>query len=123
LELTTVIFVILALVALVFVGARGWKNGTDRARCILNIRQMQMSVRAYSNATEHQAGTDLTKLIPPVNLLTELVGIGKYVPELPRCPGIGIYHFGGSVVPEIGSLYMVCSLAADGHAPKSHRHW
>jgi hypothetical protein len=122
-ELTTVIFVILALVALLYVGARGWQSGTDRARCILNIRQMQMSVRAYSKVTEYQAGTDLTNLKPPVNLLSELVGIGKYVPELPHCPGTGIYQFGGNVVPEIGSLYMECSLAADGHAPKFHRHW
>lgn len=122
-ELTMVILVLLSLVVLLFVGARGWKNGTDRARCILNIRQMQMSVRAYSSATEHDAGTDLTKLAPPVNLLAELVGPGKYVPELPRCPSSGIYHFGGDEIPEVGTLYMRCSLAGQGHAPKTHLNW
>lgn len=33
-----VIFVIIALGALLFVGSRAWQSGTDRARCILNIR-------------------------------------------------------------------------------------
>ncbi|MFP6867125.1 MAG: type II secretion system protein [Roseibacillus sp.] len=122
-ELTMVILVILALVVMLFVGARGWKNGTDRARCILNIRQMQMSIRAYSSATEYQPGTDLSMKIPSVNLLAELVGVGKYVPVLPRCPGNGTYEFGGDVVPEIGSLYMRCSLASQGHEPESIASW
>lgn len=84
---------------------------------------MQISVRAYSNTSEHQVGTDLTKLNPPVNLLFELVGIGKYVLKLPRCSGTGICQFGGNVVSGFGSRYMECSLAADGHAPKFHRYW
>jgi len=122
-ELTMVILVILALVSVLFVGARGWKNGTDRARCILNIRQMQMSIRAYSSATEYQPGTDLSMKIPAVNLFAELVGVGKYVPVVPRCPGNGMYEFGGDVVPEIGSLYMQCTLASQGHEPESFGSW
>ena len=122
-ELTMVILVLIALIGLLFVGARGWRNGTDRARCILNIRQMQMSVRAYSSSHGYEPGTDLATLAPPVNLFGELVGIGKYVPELPRCPGNGIYQFNGDVVPDIGTLYMTCSLADQGHVPDSISHW
>lgn len=122
-ELTMVILVMLALVGVLFVGARGWRNGTDRARCILNIRQMQMSVRAYASSHGYEPGTDLATMAPPVNLLGELVGVGKYVPALPRCPGNGIYLFDGDVVPDVGALYMRCSLAADGHVPNPTNNW
>ncbi len=123
-ELTMVIFVLLGLVALMFSGANSWKNGSDRARCILNIRQMQMSVRAYSSAGSHAPGTDLATEEPPINLLAELVGPGNYVPVLPRCPGNGLYFFDGDIVPEVGALYMRCSLAGPrGHEPKEHINW
>ncbi|NIP97964.1 MAG: hypothetical protein GWO24_32870 [Akkermansiaceae bacterium] len=123
-ELTLVILALLTLVGLLFAGANSWKNGTDRARCILNIRQMQMSVRAFSTATSHGPGTDLSLEEPPVNLLGALVGAGNYVPELPTCPGNGLYFFAGDVVPETGSLYMTCSLAlSQRHQPKTTESW
>ena len=122
-ETTVVILVILVLVSLLFVGARGWQNGTNRARCILNIRQMQMSVRAYASANSHDPGADLATALPPVSLLGELVGEGKYVPELPHCPGNGIYQFNGDKIPDVGNLYMECSLADEGHQPDSTAGW
>lgn len=76
-ELTVVILVLLFLTALLLIGASGWKSGTDRARCIMNIRNMQMSVRAYTSASPYQAGTDLSLEVPPVHLLAELAGPGR----------------------------------------------
>ena len=123
-EMTVIVLVLLVLTTLLWFGATSWKNGTDRARCIMNIRQMQVSVRSYANTTPHQPGSDLSMVVPPVNVLAELVGPGKYVPELPHCPANGIYFFGGDVIPDIGQLYMSCSLASSrGHAPKDFSNW
>lgn len=49
LELTVVILVLLSLIAILFIGARAWKKGSDRAGCILNIRNVQQAVRGYAN--------------------------------------------------------------------------
>ena len=89
LEVTVVILVLLTLVGIVFAAGNGWKNGTDRARCVLPIRQMQMSVRGYAVTIGAAPGTDLAQRSPPLSLLGELVGPGKYVPELPTCSSNG----------------------------------
>ena len=38
LELTVVILVLLSLISILFIGARAWKKGSDRAASILTIR-------------------------------------------------------------------------------------
>jgi prepilin-type N-terminal cleavage/methylation domain-containing protein len=38
LELTIVILVLLTLVSILFIGARAWKKGSDRAANIMNLR-------------------------------------------------------------------------------------
>ena len=47
LELTVVILVLLSLISILFIGARAWKKGSDRAANILNIRNVQQAVRAH----------------------------------------------------------------------------
>ena len=49
LELTVVILVLLSLISILFIGARAWKKGSDRAANILNIRNVQQAVRAHVN--------------------------------------------------------------------------
>ena len=123
-ELAIVLMVLLTLVTVLMFGARGWKKGTDRARCIVNIRQMQLSVRAYSTLKGYRTGQDLSLETPPVFLLGEMVGPGEFVPALPVCPGKGLYHFGGDIVPDLGVLYMTCSLASpEGHVPGDYQGW
>lgn len=123
-ELAVVVAVLLLLVAVLAFSARAWKEGTERARCIMNIRQMQMSVRAYANLNNLEPGTNLGSPTPAVTLLGELVGPGKFVPELPVCPGNGMYFYGGDVIPEVGALYLSCSLAGvRGHEPQEFSDW
>jgi len=45
LELTVVILVLLSLISILFVGARQWKKGSDRAGCIMLQRNIQQAVR------------------------------------------------------------------------------
>ena len=37
-------------------GARAWKNGSDRTGCIMTIRNVQVAVRSYQNLYGYEAG-------------------------------------------------------------------
>ena len=47
LELTVVILVLLTLISILFIGARAWKKGSDRAANILNVRNCQQAMRGH----------------------------------------------------------------------------
>lgn len=106
LELTVVILVLLSLISILFIGARAWKKGSDRAASILQIRNVQQAVRSYANMNGKNAGdTDLT-------LSSEVFGAGKFIENDPTAGS----HPAGStvlyviaaptVIPDIGTLYM-----------------
>ena len=117
LELTVVILVLLSLISILFIGARAWKKGSDRAGCILNIRNVQQAVRSYGNmynATTVPAG--------------ELLGTGKFLESPPVCPGTGAYtpaDLSAAIgVPAVSVLAMTCGLAAtENHVPSSIAGW
>ena len=112
LELTVVIAVLLGLVGILFVGARAWKRGTDRATCIINQSNVQKAVRAASNLGGFNPGQTVS------GLEAQVIGPGRFIEELPLCPGGGTYTTGGDRIPDMAELYMTCSLAAtDGHEP------
>ena len=123
-ELTVIILVMLALIALTFVGVGAWKRGADRANCIVNIRNVQLAVRGYANTNEYDNGENVGAAVPPVNLENEIFGPDKMLDSQPECPASGIYAFGGNIVPELGTLYMTCSLATDeSHEPAEFDAW
>ena len=104
LELTVVILVLLSLITMLFIGARSWKQGSDRAGCIMLLRKAQQAVRGYQNTHALLDGT-------PINVTTDLIGPGKLLETEPRCPGGGTYTY-GSTIPMPGSMIMTCSLSA-----------
>jgi hypothetical protein len=123
-ELSVIILVLLTFISLSFVGVRAWKRGSDRAGCIMNIRQVQQAVRGYANTNNLAEGTDTDLLTPAINLQAQLIGTGKYLEQQPLCPGNGLYHLGGNLIPPRGMLYMTCTLAGtDGHVPDDHGSW
>ena len=112
LELTVVILVLLSLVTIIFVGARAWKKGTDRAGCVINIRNAQQAVRAYQNLYNVPEYTT-------INMFTDIMGPGKFLDSEPRCPAGGDYDHIGYIPPQ-GVLAMTCSLAGtDSHLLKA----
>jgi len=118
LELTVVILVLLSLVAVLFIGANAWKNGSDRVLCILNLQSVQKGVRSYSNLTGRNPG----ETVP--GLQSEIIGSGCYVEVMPECPGHGSYATTGDIIPPLGSLYLECSLATSGaHIPRNAEEW
>ena len=114
LELTVVILVLLSLISILFVGARAWKKGSDRAGCILNIRNVQQAVRGYANMnpTATSAAT------------TVIYGTEGYL-KTPVCPSGGSYtdNF-TSAFPATGSLALTCSKSSsDNHVPTAYTDW
>ena len=104
LELTVVILVLLSLISILFIGARAWKKGSDRAANILNIRNVQQAVRAHANVRALSIGDALIAT-------TDIVGTGKYLNSV-TSPNTDITYTYGAAVPAIGSLYLVAAYAS-----------
>ena len=116
LELTVVILVLLSLISVLFIGARAWKRGADRAACILNIRNVQNAVRSYANLNNKNIGDTITD--------GAIIGSGKFVEKNPTCPGQGTYTINVGTVPGIGTLAMTCSLStSEEHVPSDISAW
>jgi prepilin-type N-terminal cleavage/methylation domain-containing protein len=107
-ELSVVIAVILLLVGVLFVGVQAWRDGANKAACLVNLASIQKAVRGEQNVNLLNAGAGLTN--------TTLVTDG-YFGALPTCPAGGTYTW-GTTVPAAGTAYASCSLGATkGHAP------
>lgn len=122
LELTVVILVLMSLITILFIGARGWKRGSDRSLCTLNIQSVQKGVRAYTNLYGFSEGGSAP------DLKNQIVGLGKFVEAIPDCPAGGTYGYGTTfgidTIPPIGELYMRCSLElSQEHVPKVYSDW
>ena len=107
LELTVVILVLLSLISILFIGARAWKKGSDRAANILNIRNVQQAVRAHANVRALALGATLAD--------TDIVGTGKYLNSV-TAPNTDITYTYGSTVPAIGTLYLIAAYASSSDA-------
>lgn len=120
-EMSVAILVLLMFVGLLMVGARAWMRGSDRAACLLNIRQVQQSIRGYANVNGLRAGDPL---VPPDEPQRTIIGPGNFMEKMPSCPGEGFYSFSGAVVPETGVLFMTCSLSETSkHEPEGYESW
>lgn len=114
-EVTLVIAVLLGLISVLFIGVSAYREGSNRANCILNISNVQKAVRSYQNLYELEAGDALgTDLI---------IGTGLMLEQEPTCPSNGEYTF-GEEVPEVGIVYLTCDLAEERqHEPSSTTGW
>ncbi len=122
LELTVVILVLLSLIGVLFIGARAWKRGSDRAICIIHIQSVQKGIRSYANLYGFGEGDNAP------DLKNKIIGMGRFVETTPICPSSGTYSFGSTfgvdTIPPLGELYLQCTLATtDAHEPSSHNDW
>jgi len=58
-ELSVVIAVLLLLVGVLFIGMTAWKNGANKAACIINLSSIQKAVRGYQNMNRLASGATL----------------------------------------------------------------
>ena len=120
LELTVVILVLLSLISILFIGARAWKKGADRAGCILNIRSVQQGMRSYANMDGKNPGDTVA------GWKAKVVGTGLFVEKEPTCPQTGTYTYASDTkIPAVGVLAMTCSKAPDPdlHVPAAYTDW
>jgi hypothetical protein len=104
--------IILAVIVLcAAVCAIVWKIGSDRAGCIMNIRNAQQAVRGHVGMNSLSEGS-------PLNL-NDIFGPSGYLAK-PVCPGGGTYTFTNTVPPP-GTLFCKCSHA--NHVPPDHSTW
>ena len=123
LELTVVILVLLSLISILFVGARAWKKGSDRAACILNIRNVQQAVRGHANMNNLAAGAPLLNDVIYGASTETNANVNVYM-KTPVCPGTTTPYTPLAVVPATGTLYIDCALKADAqHVPAGHGEW
>lgn len=132
LELTVVLAVLLAMTTVLMIGARAWSRGSDRSACIMNIRNVQMSVRSYQNLYGFSAGT-----MPRAERGTQSIAdhllhkgyiddsIHEMLKGTSTCPGGGLYELNREdVFPTPGELYLRCSLEAkQQHLLPGDRDW
>jgi prepilin-type N-terminal cleavage/methylation domain-containing protein len=112
-ELSVVIAVLLLLVGVLFIGISAWKDGANKAACILNISAAQKSMRGYMNMNPGIA-------TPPIATLVTAGFFGA----APVCPAAGTYTYSPTNPVPVGTAYATCSLAASkGHAPVSTTNW
>jgi len=105
----------LLIIPVLFIGARAWKKGSDRAGCIINQRNVQQAVRAYQSMNNLQPGDRID--------WKEIVGPGKLLESEPACPALGKYRYQARI-PASGVLVVECSKAGEeAHVPKEHREW
>jgi len=132
LELTVVITVLLTLISILFIGARGWKSGSDRASCVLTLRNMQVAARSYQNLYGYDYGGQPYVVSDTQNIARHLYEKGYIERPLfdracgtAKCPGGGFYTCPKpDYFPTAGALYMICSFAGpDAHTPSSHTDW
>ncbi len=103
---------LVVLILSIILGAKVWKDGSDRASCILNIRNVQQAVRA-------DFGMNSKNYSDLINW-SEIFGPGGFFDQEVVCPGGGIYTF-SKVYPEVGKLACTCSHA--DHVPPAHSDW
>jgi type II secretory pathway pseudopilin PulG len=109
-ELSVVISVLILLVGALLIGITAWKNGANKAACILNISASQKALRGYQNLNP-------TAATPAI---TDLVTAGFFGAP-PVCPAAGVYTYSSIV---LGTAFATCSLSASkGHAPISTLNW
>jgi prepilin-type N-terminal cleavage/methylation domain-containing protein len=108
LELTVVILVLLSLISILFIGARAWKRGSDRAGCLIVIRNVQVAMRGDQNMRNSAPGA--------AGLLkASIIGAAAYIRTEPTCPSdktTTYTYLGDGNYPALGlPLYATCKQA------------
>ncbi|MFD0893466.1 DUF4190 domain-containing protein [Luteolibacter ambystomatis] len=111
----TIALVMLLMVPMLFIGARAWKKGSDRAGCIMYQRNVQQAVRTYEVANRLKPGAriDWGKVtLPTGTSLTQ------------PCPAGGAYVI-SETIPSVGDMVVECPHAGvpDKHEPADHHDW
>lgn len=136
-EITLVLGLTLGLAAALIFGMAAFQRGSDRAKCLLNMSNVQKAVRSWANLNEIAPNTPgLSGTFFPGPAFSRLWGTSPNAflgsrPICPRAPaGVTALATGGGVapngpaigyvcaapstIPQVGTAYIVCNFAAGG---------
>ncbi|MGC4013161.1 MAG: hypothetical protein QM755_01395 [Luteolibacter sp.] len=131
-ELTVVLCVLLTLVGITYVASTVWRKGAGRAECIMTLYHVQLAVRSYQNLSGAQPGNHPEVAEGSYDIGLHLlkrgfIGNDLYdsIQGLKPCQGGGTYACDDvNTFPQVGQLYMECSLAGEGkHVPNAYDGW
>ena len=100
-EVTLVIAVLLGLISVLFIGVSAYKEGSDRAECLVISSTVQKAVRSYQNLYELEIGDPLVRT-------GTLVGPEGMFATEPECPRYGTYVW-ETTVPANDTPYIDCT--------------
>jgi type II secretory pathway pseudopilin PulG len=123
-EITLVLGLTLGLAAALIFGLSAFTNGADRAKCILNINNVQKAVRSLQNLNEFKPG-DTAKIL---NHTTLWGSKDAFLSSRPVCPRATLdqdtvgqnfddldgkatnykYYGASTVFPDLGVAYIQC---------------
>lgn len=114
-EVLALICLLAAAIILAVFGARAHRAASDRAQCILSIRNYQTAVRSYAGMNEVADGA---RLEPGM-----LIGPRAFLHSMPVCPAGGNYIFRQTYSARSGEIFVVCSLSQiKRHRPQDRIH-
>ncbi len=105
-EISLVIALLLGLISVVFMGIGSYRKGADKAKCKMQLAQVQKAVRAATNFQNLNIGAAFTT--------TQAFGPGLALESEPQCPSNGLYTWTGTI-PVVSTPYGNCDYTdADG---------
>ena len=104
-EISLVIALLLGLIAVVFLGIGSYREGADKAKCKIQLAQVQKAVRAFCNFQNLAIGATFG--------VADAFGGGKAVQNQPICPSGGTYAW-ETEVPAVGIPFGNCNYAPVG---------
>ena len=128
-EVTLVIAVLLAFIGVLFIGAASYKEGTNRAKCILTVSMVQKAVRSYQNLNELDPGDVLEyRNLVGENKLIEIISpCGSQeltIPESGFADGFAALGYNAlGKIPESGIPFISCKTTGLEHAPSTDSGW
>ena len=126
LDIALVIGLLLGLMFALLFGISAYQRMTDRARCIMNVVNIQKSMRAFMNSYEYRPGEAFTPLANSqmgANLQDNIFGTNNFIQTPPTCPSFppGTSYIGldNNTFPEPGVMWATCpGSSTNAHVPK-----
>lgn len=110
-EVSLVIALLLGLISIVFLGIGSYRKGADKAKCKMQLSQVQKAMRAHANFNNLAVGAAFAE--------ADAWGAGKPIgTTAPTCPSGGAITW-QATIPAVGTPYGNCDFA-DVDAGISH---
>ena len=111
-EVSLVIALLLGLISIVFLGIGSYRKGADKAKCKMQLSQIQKAIRAHSNFNNLAVGATFGE--------ADAFGTGKPIGTVaPVCPSGGTITW-SATIPAVGTPYGNCSYTDPDDASITH---